>query len=100
MVPTAPGNGNRTPNTAVTCKGPPSTVREARCGAPLHSKLALLVTIIPGQPSKMQAYQQQLQPSFVIPGEKETSSNMMAHCDDGESFVAHGKSIPLLLLVW
>ena len=34
---------------------------------PLHSKLALLVTIISGQPSKVQAYQQWLQPSFVMP---------------------------------
>ena len=30
---------------------------------PLHSKLALLVTIISGLPSNVQAYQQQLQPS-------------------------------------
>ena len=50
---------------------------EARCGGPLHSKL---VTIILGQPSN------------------EPSSNMTAHCDDGESFVVQGKSIPLLLM--
>ena len=35
---------------------------------PLHSKLSLLVTVISGQPSKVQAYLQQLQPSFVMPG--------------------------------
>ena len=45
---------------------------------PLHSKLALLDTIISGQLSMVQAYQQQLQPSFVMPGEKEPSSNMAA----------------------
>ena len=65
---------------------------------PLHSKLALLVTIISGQPSKVQAYQQWLQPSFVMPGERESNSNTTAHCVDGDSFVVHGKSIPLLLL--
>ena len=65
---------------------------------PLHSKLALLVTIISGQPSKVQAYQQRLQPSFVMPGEREPNSNTTAHCVDWESSVVHGKSIPLLLL--
>ena len=65
---------------------------------PLHSKLALLVTIISGQPSKVQAYQQRIQPSFVMPGEREPNSNTTAHCVDGESFVVDGKSIPLLLL--
>ena len=60
---------------------------------PLHSKLALLVTIISGQPSKVQAYQQWLQPLFVMPGEREPNSNTTAHCVDGESFVVHRKSI-------
>ena len=64
---------------------------------PLHSKLALLVTIISGQPSKVQAYQERLQPSFVMRGERESSSNKTAHCVDGESFVVQGKSILLLL---
>ena len=63
---------------------------------PLHSKLALLVMVISGQPSKVQAYQQLLPTSCVMPGEKEQSDSMTVHCDDGESFVLHGKSIPLL----
>ena len=65
---------------------------------PLHSKLSLLVTIISGQHSKVLAYRQQLHPSFAMPGEKGQRNNMIAHCDDGESFVVHGKSIPLLLM--
>ena len=64
---------------------------------PLHSKLALLVTIISGHPSKVQAYQQRLQPSFVMPGKREHYSNTTAHSFDGESFVVHWKSILLLL---
>ena len=51
---------------------------------PIHSKLPLLVTIISGQPSKVQAYQQRLQPSFVMPGEREPNSNTTAHCRCGE----------------
>ena len=65
---------------------------------PLHSKLSLLVAIISGHYSKVLAYRQQLHPSFVMPGEKGQRSNMIAHCDDGESFVVHGKSIRLLLM--
>ena len=64
----------------------------------LHSKLSLLVTIISGQHSKVQAYRQQLHPSFVMPEEKGQRNSMIAHCDDGESFVVHRKSIPLLLM--
>ena len=60
---------------------------------PLHSKMALLVTIISGQPSKLQAYQQWLQPSFVMPEEWEPNSNTTA-----QSFVVHRKSMLLLLL--
>ena len=57
---------------------------------PLHSKLALLVTIISGQPSKIQAYQQWLQPSFVMPGEREPNSNTTAHCIDGRVLSCKG----------
>ena len=50
---------------------------------PLHSKMALLVTIISGQPPRVQAYQQWLQPSFVMPGEREPNSNTTAHLSMG-----------------
>ena len=63
---------------------------------PLHLKLALLVMVISGQPSKVQAYQHLLPTSCVMPGEKEQSDCMTVHCNNGESFVLHGKSIPFL----
>ena len=66
---------------------------------PLRSKLSLLVTIISGQHSKVLAYRQRLHLSFVMPGEMGQRNNMIAHCDDGESFVVHRKSIPLLLML-
>ena len=46
---------------------------------PLHSKLVLLVMIISGQPSKVQAYQQRLQPSVVMPEEREPNSSSTLH---------------------
>ena len=61
----------------------------------LHSRLALLVTIISGHLSKVQAYQQRLQPSFVMPGDREPNSNTTAHCVDGESFVVHREIHPI-----
>ena len=94
MVPTASGVADRPPMNATDQERPSATEREVGHGVSTSFKAGTLGDDY----IRAALHGSELPPSFVMPGEREPNSNTRAHCVDGESFVAHGKSIPLFLL--
>ena len=65
---------------------------------PLHKRLTLLVTLLSGQRSLVEAYHTSLQNSSLMPGERAPKSTITLLYKDGGNIVVNGKLIPLLPL--
>ena len=98
MVPAGVDSTNPTPRVIAPCRDLLYLPQQPQVVHPLHKKLSLLAVLLSGTPSRVSAYQNQLQPSSRNPGVLVLGCNMTPFSEDGRGFVLEGKSIPCLPL--